>query len=54
MPGAWLGAILHVLTTLRVCVLTSKKKWERMKGISNKWWKQVVVDAILELSHKEL
>ncbi len=37
MPGAWVGAIVHVLPLLGVHVLTSEEKWERMKGILNKW-----------------
>ncbi len=31
-----------------------EEKWERMKGILNKWWKHVAVNAMPELSHKEL
>jgi hypothetical protein len=54
MPGAWAGAIVHVLPTLGMCILISEEKWEWMKGILNKWWKQVAVDAMPELSHKEL
>ena len=56
-PGAWAGAIVHVLPTLGVCVLTSMEKWIKLKAILSKWW-----DRLLEaregekpmLSHKEL
>jgi hypothetical protein len=59
-PGAWAGAIVHILASLGVCVLTSTKKWAKMKAILAKWW------ALLDthgadppkeeplLSHKEL
>jgi len=35
--GAWAGAIVHVVDQLGVCVLTSKEKWSKMRGISEKW-----------------
>ncbi len=37
-PGAWAGAIVHVLPDLGVCVLTSVEKWLKLKGILSKWW----------------
>ena len=53
-PGTWAGAIVHVLPLLGVCVLTSAKKWDNMKGILEKWWKQVAGSNRSKLSHKEL
>jgi hypothetical protein len=53
-PGAWAGAIVHVLPSLGVCVLTSAEKWDKMKGILEKWWKQVAGSNVPKLSHKEL
>ncbi len=53
-PGAWVGAIVHVLLMLGVCVLTLAEKWEKIKGILTKWWRQVSVDTTPKLSHKEL
>ncbi len=32
-PGAWAGAIVHVLALLGVYVLTSVEKWTKMKYI---------------------
>ncbi len=53
-PGAWAGAIVHIVALLGVCVLTSVEKWAKMKAILNKWWEQLVDIAAPELSHKEL
>jgi hypothetical protein len=53
-PGAWAGAIVHVLALLGVCVLTSAKKWTKMKNILDKWWKLVSTHQAPKLSHKEL
>jgi hypothetical protein len=53
-PGAWAGAIVHVLPSLGVCVLTSAEKWDKMKGILEKWSKQVAGSNMPKLSHKEL
>jgi hypothetical protein len=32
-PGAWAGAVVHISPDLGVCVLTSRDKWAKMKGI---------------------
>jgi hypothetical protein len=53
-PGAWAGAIVHIVALLGVCVLTSVEKWAKMKAILNKWWEQLADIAAPELSHKEL
>ena len=53
-PSAWAGAIVHVLPSLGVCVLTSAEKWDKMKGILEKWSKQVAGSNLPKLSHKEL
>jgi hypothetical protein len=37
-PGAWAGAIVHILASLGVCVLTSAEKWGKKKAILAKWW----------------
>jgi hypothetical protein len=37
-PGAWAGAIVHVLLSLGVCVLTLAEKWNKLKMILKKWW----------------
>jgi len=39
---------------LGVCVLTSAEKWDKMKGILEKWWKQVAGSNMPKLSDKEL
>ncbi len=52
-PGAWVGAIVHVVDNLGVCVLTSKEKWVKMRGILEKW-KSRLSDGVPKLSHKEL
>jgi len=36
-PGAWTGAIVHVVDALGVCVLTSVEKWLKPKAILKKW-----------------
>ena len=54
MPGAWAGAIVHVLSMLGVCVLTSTEKWIKMKGILERWWKLISGLTTPRLSHKEL
>jgi hypothetical protein len=36
-PGAWAGAIVHVIPDLGVCVLTSAEKWSKVKAILKKW-----------------
>ena len=51
--GAWAGSIVHVLDGLGVCVLTSKEKWAKMKGILAKWSARLL-DPAPKLSHKEL
>ena len=53
-PGAWAGAIVHVLPKLGVSVLTSNKKWTKMKGILGKWWNRVTTQECPRLNHKEL
>jgi hypothetical protein len=35
--GAWAGAIVHMLDELGVCVLTSREKWTKMRGVLTKW-----------------
>ncbi len=56
-PGAWVGAMVHVVPDLGVCMLTSAKKWVKMRGILRKWW-DLLNDSKegedLRLSHKEL
>jgi hypothetical protein len=56
-PGAWVGAIIHVLPSLGVCVLTSAEKWNKMKTILKKWWDQLAPSnggEPMRLPHKEL
>ncbi len=56
-PGAWAGAIVHVVPDLGVCVLTSAEKWIKLRGILKKWWNLVNDSKEGEevvLSHKEL
>ena len=52
-PGAWAGAVVHISPDLGVCVLTSRDKWAKLKGILVKW-KKVLVSSDPQLSHKEL
>jgi hypothetical protein len=56
-PGAWAGANVHVLPTLRGCVLASEDKWTKLKAILKKWWgrlSKVKDGEDQRLSHKEL
>ena len=36
-PGAWAGAVVHLIATLGVCVLTSEEKWARVREIVDRW-----------------
>jgi hypothetical protein len=56
-PGAWAGAIVHIVPDLGVCVLTSAEKWAKLKAILKKWWDALTAtkeEEELRLSHKEL
>ncbi len=53
-PGAWAGAIVHVLPELGVCVLTSSEKWDKMKTILKKRLGRISGPSSERLSHKEL
>ncbi len=56
-PGAWAGAIVHVVPDLRVCVLTSVEKSSKLKGILAKWWgrsRDGRAEKNIQLDHKEL
>ena len=56
-PGAWAGAILHVVPLLRVCVLTSIEKWAKLRAILKKWWDLISTGKEvnkIRLPHKEL
>ena len=56
-PGAWAGAIVHVVPELGVCVLTSVEKWIKLKGILAKWWGRLRDgrrEKDIQLDHKEL
>jgi len=52
-PGAWAGAVVHVLKQLGVCVLTSEDKWERLRSILEKWAERLERGDV-EADHKEL
>ncbi len=53
-PGEWAGAIVHVMASLGVCVLTSVEKWAKMRAILNKWWVLLLAEKKPKLTHKEL
>ena len=55
-PGAWAGAIVHVLPDLGVCVITSVEKWTKLKAILEKWSDRVKHSPLsqVKLAHKEL
>jgi len=55
-PGAWAGAIVHVLPDLGVCVLTSVEKWTKLKAILQKWSDRLGHSPLaqVKLAHKEL
>ena len=52
-PGAWAGAVVHVVGALGVCALLSEDKWNKMKTIVFKWL-DVVASGESELNHSEL
>eukprot|EP00804_Cyclotella_cryptica_P022761 CCRYP_004987-RA/>CCRYP_004987-RA protein AED:0.44 eAED:0.44 QI:0/-1/0/1/-1/1/1/0/204 len=52
-PWAWAGAVVHVVESKRVCVLTSEEKWRKMKDIL-KYWYNVVQSGETRLDHKRL
>ncbi len=53
-PGAWAGAIVHVVASLGVSVLTSVEKWAKMRAILDKWWVILLAEKKPKLPHKEL
>ena len=56
-PGAWAGAIVHIVPELGVCVLTSLEKWLKLKTILKKWSGRIKChqgEDKLQLDHKEL
>ncbi len=56
-PGAWAGAVVHVVPELRVCVLTSVKKWLKLKAILKNWSERLKKrpgEKEIQLDHKEL
>jgi hypothetical protein len=56
-PGAWAGAIVHVVSELGVCVLISTEKWSKLKAILGKWSAVLLDNKGREqpkLAHKEL
>ncbi len=56
-PGAWAGAIVYVVPLLGVCVLTSIKKWAKLRAILKKWWDLISTGKKvneIRLPHKEL
>ena len=52
-PGAWAGAVVHIMMFLGVCALTSEEKWKRLKAILAKWLSRLEAGE-KKLSHKEL
>lgn len=52
-PGAWAGAVVHVVRELGVCALTSEDKWAKLKAILTKW-KERLDGGETQLNHKEL
>jgi hypothetical protein len=52
-PGAWAGYVVHIAPELGVCVLTSREKWVKMKGILRKWEAALAAPSP-QLLHKEL
>ena len=56
-PGAWAGAIVHIVDALGVCVLTLVKKWLKLRAILKKWSDRMIErrgEKEIKLSHKEL
>ena len=56
-PGAWAGAIVHIVDALGVCVLTSVEKWLKLREILEKWSDRMIEqrgEEEIKLSHKEL
>ena len=52
-PGAWAGAVVHIMQQLGVCTLTSEDKWGKLKALLQKWW-DLLSAGETELAHKEL
>lgn len=51
--GAWAGSVVYVVAQKGVCVLTSDKKWKKLKLILEKWHDRLI-SGEEQLSHKEL
>eukprot|EP00984_Skeletonema_dohrnii_P009298 scaffold3548_cov79-Skeletonema_dohrnii-CCMP3373.AAC.5 len=52
-PGAWAGAVVHILAEYGVCILTSPEKWNKLKSILTKWLGRLE-SGEEKLDHKEL
>ena len=52
-PGAWSGAVAHVVLQLGVCVLTSEEKWVKLKAIVSKWLATLEAGETM-VSHSDL
>ncbi len=52
-PGAWAGASVCIDDNLEVVVLTSPKKWDRLKSIC-KFWLDLLNQGVSQLEHSWL
>lgn len=51
--GAWAGSVVHTISDVGVCVLTTEEKWKRFRDIIQKWLDRVE-RGDRNLDHKEL
>eukprot|EP00986_Skeletonema_menzelii_P013615 scaffold8081_cov83-Skeletonema_menzelii.AAC.2 len=51
--GAWSGSVVHTISDVGVCVLTTEEKWKRFRDIIEKW-RVRVERGDQKLDHKEL
>lgn len=53
LSGQWAGTVVHIVSGVGVCVLTSDQKWKRLKDILAKWLERLE-RGDTQLDHKEL
>lgn len=52
-PRAWAGAVMHIVSELGVCVLTSEDEWAKLQVIIQKYL-DLMLSGVVELEHEEL
>lgn len=54
VPGAWAGAMCISVDGLGLFVLSTQGKWDKAKGIIDKWADRLGTDTRVQVNHKEM